>query len=233
MSFPQKVKSTLWAIVDAMAQNKTLFVKNPDKDFSRERKLGFVQMVHFCLCMESGCTAHELLKYFFFNPDEKPTVSAFIQQRAKLLPEAFRHLLSQFNLGFPGKTFMGKCSLIAADGSEFNIARNPADPSTFHPSSGKSKRGFNMLHTISLYDLVSKRYLDVITQPDRKKMNFPLSAGSLTVTSTRACLFLLRTKALPVTMYLRMQWKKAFILLSVQRISIQSAFLALLHLRVL
>lgn len=172
MLFPQKVKSTLWAIVDDMAQNKALFVKNPDKDFSRERKLGFVQMIRFCLCMESGCTAHELLKYFFFNPDEKPTVSAFLQQRAKLLPQAFRHLLMQFNLSFHGKTFMGKYSLVAADGSEFNIARNPADSSTFHPSNGKSKRGFNMLHTISLYDLVSKRYLDVITQPGRKKNEF-------------------------------------------------------------
>lgn len=172
MPFAQKVKSTLWAIVDAMAQNKALFVKNPEKDFSRERKLGFVQMIRFCLCMESGCINHELLKYFYFNPDETPSASAFIQQRAKLLPEAFHHLLRQFNLCFPGKLFMRKYSLIAADGSEFNIARNPDDPSTFHPSNGKSKRGFNMLHTVSLYDLISKRYLDVITQPGRQKNEF-------------------------------------------------------------
>ena len=172
MSFPQKVKSALWAIVDNMACNIAQFVKNPGKDFTRDRKLGFVQLIRFLLCMESGCINHELLKYFYFLPDEVPTASAFIQQRAKLLPDTFRHILRQFNLSFPAKGLMGKYSLIAADGCEFNIARNPQDPSTFHPTSGRSKRGFNSLHTISLYNLLSRRYLDVIIQPGRLKNEF-------------------------------------------------------------
>ena len=172
MSFPQKVKSTLWAIVDHMACNTARFVKNPEKDFTRDRKLGFVQLIHFFLCMESGCIGHELLKYFSFLPEEAPTASAFIQQRAKLLPETFRHILSQFNLRFPPKRLMGRYSLIAADGCEFSIARNPKDPSTFHPASGKSKKGFNSIHTVSLYDLLSKRYLDVVIQPGRLKNEF-------------------------------------------------------------
>ena len=172
MLFPQKVKSTLWAIVDSMSFNLSPFVKRPGKDFSRERKFGFVRMIRFCISMQSGCMNHELLKYFYFNPDEVPTASAFIQQRAKLLPEAFLYLLSQFNQRFPTKLFMGKYSLIAADGCEFNIARNPDDPSTFHPSNGKSKRGFNMIHPISLFDLISKRYLDIVVQPGRRKNEF-------------------------------------------------------------
>ena len=172
MSFPQKVKSTLWAIVDSMACNTARFVKNPGKDFTRNRKLGFVQLIHFFLCMESGCIGHELLKYFYFLPDEVPAASAFVQQRAKLLPETFRHILSQFNLRFPPKRLMGRYSLIAADGCEFNIARNPQDPSTFHPASGRSKKGFNSLHTVSLYDLLSRRYLDAVIQPGRLKNEF-------------------------------------------------------------
>ena len=72
MSFPQKVKSTLWAVVDAMACNTSLFVKNPGKDFTRDRKLGFVQLIRFFLCMGSGCISHKLLKYFYFLPDEVP-----------------------------------------------------------------------------------------------------------------------------------------------------------------
>ena len=172
MSFPQKVKSTLWAVVDAMACNTSLFVKNPEKDFTRDRKLGFVQLIHFFLCMGSGCINHELMKYFYFLPDEVPTASAFLRQRAKLLPETFHHILTQFNLRFPTKGLWGRYSLIAADGCEFNIARNPQDPSTFHPASGRSKKGFNSLHTISLYDLLSKRYLDVVIQPGRLKNEF-------------------------------------------------------------
>ena len=172
MSFPQKVKSTRWAVVDAMACNTSLFVKNPGKDFTRDRKLGFVQLIRFFLCMGSGCINHELLKYFYFLPDEVPTASAFLRQRAKLLPETFHHILTQFNLRFPTKGLWGRYSLIAADGCEFNIARNPQDPSTFHPASGRSKKGFNSLHTISLYDLLSRRYLDVVIQPGRHKNEF-------------------------------------------------------------
>ena len=172
MSFPQKVKSTLWAVVDAMACNTSLFVKNPEKDFTRDRKLGFVQLIHFFLCMGSGCINHELMKYFYFLPDEVPTASAFLRQRAKLLPETFHHILTQFNLRFPTKGLWGRYSLIAAGGCEFNIARNPQDPSTFHPASGRSKKGFNSLHTISLYDLLSRRYLDVVIQPGRHKNEF-------------------------------------------------------------
>lgn len=172
MSFPQKVKSTLWAIVDNMACNTALFVKNPQKDFSRNRKLGFVQLIHFFLSMQSGCISHELLKFFHFLPHQLPSSSSFIQQRAKLLPDAFRHILTQFNLHFPSGTLMGKYSLIAADGCEFNIARNSKDPYTFHPASGRSKKGFNSILTISLYDLLSKRYLDVLIQPGRKKNEF-------------------------------------------------------------
>ena len=67
MSFPQKVKSALWAIVDNMACNIAQFVKNPGKDFTRDRKLGFVQLIRFFLFMESGCINHELLKYFCFQ----------------------------------------------------------------------------------------------------------------------------------------------------------------------
>jgi len=89
MSFSQKVKSALWAIVDTMALHSERFVKNPSKNFSRERKLGVAQIIRFFICMESGCIGHELLKYFFFNPDETPTASAFVQQRVKTTPRSF------------------------------------------------------------------------------------------------------------------------------------------------
>ena len=172
MFFPQKVKATLWSIIDSMALNLSSFVKNPEKDFSRHRKFCFEQLIRFCLCMQSGCINHELLKYFFFNPDEVPSASAFIQQRAKLLPYAFQHILEQFNHKFSLRKFRDKYFIIAADGCEFNIARNPFDHSTFHPSNKKSKRGFNMIHTISLYDLLSKRYLDLVVQPGRIKNEY-------------------------------------------------------------
>ena len=171
MTFPETVKTTLWDIIDEMSLSISSFVKNPDKDFLRRRKLDFQKMMRLIISMESGSMNHELLK--FFNYDSSvPTSSAFYQQRSKLSVSAFRHLLREFNLKFPLEKFRDKYYLIACDGSEFNIASNPNNPDTYHEPNGKSASGFNMVHTISLYDVCSKRYLDLEVQPGRRKNEF-------------------------------------------------------------
>lgn len=172
MYFPKKVKSALLGIVDDMTCNISPFVKDPEKDFSRNRKLSFTRMLLFFLSMGSNCLNFELQQFFHFAPDAIPSESAFIQQRSKLLPEAFRHILAQFNHAFALDKYKGKYVVLAADGSEFNIARNANDPSTYHPESGRSKKGFNSVLAVALFDLFSKRYLDVVLQPGREKNEF-------------------------------------------------------------
>lgn len=171
MTFPETVKTTLWDIIDEMSLSLSSFVKNPDKDFLRRRKLDFQKMMRLIISMESGSLNHELLKFFEYN-SSVPTSSAFYQQRSKLSVSAFRHLLKEFNFRFLIEKFREKYYLIACDGSEFNIARNPNDPDTFHEPNGKSASGFNMVHTISLFELSSKRYLDLEVQPGRLKNEF-------------------------------------------------------------
>ena len=165
------MKSFLWTVIGEMSEHPGRFAKNPDTDFSRNRKLGFEDLMRFLVSMGSGTTAHELLKYFDFDPNTISN-SAFLQQRAKLLPDTLPYLMRRFNERFPLKTYRGKYYLLGIDGSELNIARNPDDPSTFYPSNRQSFRGFNMLHTISLFDILSKRYLDCVIQPGRKKNEF-------------------------------------------------------------
>lgn len=171
MTFPETVKSTLWDIIAEMSYSVSSFVKDPARDFVRQRKLDFQKMMHFMISMESGNLSHELLKFFDYDASV-PTAPAFCQQRAKLSASAFRHLLKEFNSRFPLSTFRGGYYLIACDGSEFNIARNPGDPDTFHEPTGQSSRGFNMIHTVSLYDLLNKRYLDLEVQPGRLKNEY-------------------------------------------------------------
>ena len=171
MTYPEQVKSFLWSDIHKMSECPGRFAKNPDADFSRKRKLDFENLMRFLISMESGTTGHELLNYSGYSLSV-PSNAAFYQQRKKLLPDAFQHLLFQFNLHFSFDKYKGKYQLIACDGSEFNIARDPDDPNTFHPPSGKSTKGFNMLHTISLYDILNKRYLDCVVQPGRKKNEF-------------------------------------------------------------
>ena len=115
-------------------------------DFIRKRKLDFQKMMQLIISMESGSLNHELLKFFDYD-SSVPTGSAFYQQRSKLSISAFRHLLKEFNLKFPLNKFRGKYYLIACDGSEFNIARNPNDSETFHEPNGKSKEWQRTLDT--------------------------------------------------------------------------------------
>lgn len=177
------------------------FVKNPNMDFIRKRKLDFQKMMQLIISMESGSLNHELLNFFDYD-SSVPTGSAFYQQRSKLSISAFRHLLKDFNLKFRGKYY-----LIACDGSEFNIARNPNDSETFHEPNGKSASGFNMVHTISLYELCSKRYLDLEVQPGRLKMSFRLFAILWFGMPMEVCRFSSLTEDFPATTFLPMQSK--------------------------
>ena len=171
MTLPERAKAHLWGDISKMSDDPGRFAKNPSADFTRIRKLGFENLMRFLISMQSDTTAHELLKFFDYDISTLSN-SAFYQQRQKLLPTAFPYLLRQFNSHFPLVLYKGKYNLVGCDGCEFNIDRNPYDPDTFHPSSGRSARGFNSMHTISLYDLLSKRYLDCVFQPGMKKNEF-------------------------------------------------------------
>lgn len=171
MNFAENIKSLLLNDISNIVENSKSFVNNPDKDFTRNRKISMQNLMEFYLCMESGNLQHELLKYFHFS-SQTATVSAFHQQRSKLKPEIFLHLLKLFNSHFNYKKYKEQYRLIACDGSEFNIPLNEKDTDSYFPPSGKSKRGFNMLHVIPLFDILNRRYLDVEIQPIRRKNEF-------------------------------------------------------------
>jgi hypothetical protein len=155
-----------------MARTPWKFAKNPDTDFTRNRKLDFEDLLKFLISKESDNTANELLKFFDYDADTVSN-SAFYQQRKKLLPDALPYLLHSFNSLYPFALYKGRYSLVGCDGCDLNIFRNPDDKNTFHPrSNGTSTRGFNSLLAVASFDLLSKRYLDCIVQPGRLKNEF-------------------------------------------------------------
>lgn len=206
MNSNKKIKIVVDISIKMCGRSLSSFVKNPNMDFIRKRKLDFQKMMQLIISMESDSLNHELLKFFDYD-SSVPTGSAFYQQRSKLSISAFRHLLKEFNLKFPLDKFRGKYYLIACDGSEFNIARNPNDSETFHEPNGKSASGFNMVHTISLYELCSKRYLDLEVQPGRLKMSFRLFAILWFGMPMEVCRFSSLTEDFPATTFLPMQSK--------------------------
>jgi hypothetical protein len=171
MTFPNQVKTQLLKNINEMADDKEQFVKNPGADFTRLRKLSFGNLVQFLISRESDSTSHELLK--FFDYDVKTiSASAFYQQRHKLNPAALPYLLQRFNSQFPLPLYKNKYNLVACDGAEFTLPRNTNDHDTFFPPTGKSERGYNMIHTTFLYEFLGKRYLDCIIKPARNKNEY-------------------------------------------------------------
>lgn len=171
MIFANQVKNTLLQDISSMAQMPWLFSKHPKTDFTRNRKIDFQSLLHLCICMEGGTIRHELLKYFAYDSATLSN-SAFHQQRSKLLPDAFSFLFQQFNSHYPFSLYKGKYHLLACDGSSFTFTRNPNDSDSYFAPDGKTTNGYNQVHVVALFDLLSKRYCDTIVQPVRKKNEF-------------------------------------------------------------
>lgn len=171
MTFANQVKQTLLQDISVIAKTPELFSKCPGKDFSRNRKISFQSLIQFFLSMESSSIRHELLKYFSYDSNTISN-SAFYQQRNKLLPETFSTLLRHFNSHYTFSLYKEKYQLLACDGSSFTFTRNPKDPDSYFAPDGKTTNGYNQVHAVALFDLLSKRYCDAVVQPIRKKNEF-------------------------------------------------------------
>lgn len=161
------IKTTLDSCINELSNNSWLFVKNPDKDFSRKRKLPFDLMLKSIVCMGGGSLNNELLDYFKLDPDT-PSKSAFIQQRDKILPDAFYRLFRMFTNSVKPSLFYRGYRLLAVDGSDIHVPTDENDADSFHPGTNGQKP-YNLLHLNALYDLCANIYTDVIIQKSRKK----------------------------------------------------------------
>ena len=87
----------------------------------------------------------ELDDYFLSNSRSLPSVSAFVQQRAKLSPDAFPRIFRCFNNRLPfTQTYRG-LHLIACDGTDLNIPSIPGDKDPFIPYNSKNG-GYSQMH---------------------------------------------------------------------------------------
>lgn len=166
INYSKIVKYKLISIIKEMGESTELFVKNPGKDFTRNRKLTFEYVINLLLSMGGNSIYRELLEYFKYDA-KTATSSAFVQQRGKILPSALEYLFKTFTNSFDNyKTFNGY-RLLAADGSKFNISHNPEDTDTYTKCQDNAK-GFNLIHLNALFDLCNKVYTDACIQPIRK-----------------------------------------------------------------
>lgn len=171
MKYSDAVKAMLLASIRELASNPEEYAVNPGKDFSRNRKLGFDDLLLMLLTMEAKCLKEEIYLYFGRETDA-PSKAAFYKQRKKLKDGALRSLLISFTRKCKKKFFKGKYSLVACDGSAVDYFRDPEDPDTYFESNGKSKKGYNQIHINALFSILDRKFTDLVIQPARKRNEY-------------------------------------------------------------
>lgn len=161
----ENIKHALLDSIQSLTNRKRLFSRNPQKDNTRNRKIPFDKTVSAILSFRGGTLNSDLLDFFGLDPSV-PSSSAFIQQRAKIIPEAFEELFRHFTHRVCGEKLYKGYRLLAVDGSELETAANPSDPESFI-SRKDGKKSYNLLHINAMYDLLQYLYLDAILQKCR------------------------------------------------------------------
>ena len=54
MLYASHVRNTLYKIINKLADNKDVYCTNPGKDFTRNRKIGFRDLLQLIITMEGG-----------------------------------------------------------------------------------------------------------------------------------------------------------------------------------
>ena len=165
MSSPEKIKNALCKCISEFVAHPQNCLRDPAKDFKRHRKLPLQQMIYSVLRLGNETLSNELLDVFRFSVD-MPTVSAFVQQRDKLLPTAFESIFRAFTKQTRQIQLYKGMRLYAVDGSDLQIAADPNDPDSFYPSINGAKP-YSLLHLNVLFDLLTNTYVDAEIQKSR------------------------------------------------------------------
>lgn len=169
-----QIKNLLDSAIDSVSSSASDYVKNPGKDFSRNRKLPVNKLISFLIAEGSSTTKNELLDFFGMNK-QSPSASAFFQQREKLKPEAFKKVFDTFSGAVPSRTNKHPgYRFIAVDGSTASFFSNnkfsPHDEYFISP--GNSIKGVYSIHINAFQDLDSHIYTDALLQPIHHKDEF-------------------------------------------------------------
>jgi len=164
-SYANSLKNKLTELIQEMSVALASYVRNPDKDFTRKKKLPFETVMQLLISMGGNSIYKELLESQGYDVNTA-TTSAFVQQRNKILPSAVEFLFHEFTQSYTDiKDYRGY-RLLAIDGSDLHIATDPADSDTYFQN-GPNTKGYNLLHLNAAYDLCNRLYVDAIVQPRR------------------------------------------------------------------
>ena len=152
------IKRCLLKSIQTTLSQKQNVVTDLDHSFTRQRSLSLETMFRTILGMGGKSLAKELL-----DANLNVSNSAFVQRRYQIKPEAFYTLFKTFSTQIPQSNPL---PILAADGSDICIPRNPKDTLTSIQTK-KERKSYNVLHINALFDLTSGLYDDVCVQDKR------------------------------------------------------------------
>jgi hypothetical protein len=164
-AYASSLKQKLTSLIREMSAAPAPYVKNPEKDFTRKKKLPFETVMQLLISMGGNSLYKELLESQGYNTNTA-TTSAFVQQRNKILPSAVEFLFQKFTQSHTDLKRYRGYRLLAIDGSDLHFATDPTDTDTYFQSQ-PGARGYNLLHLNAAYDLCNRLYVDAILQPRR------------------------------------------------------------------
>ena len=163
MNNSKQLQKKLNTAISIISDSRSLFVMNPETDFTRDRSLNFETVLRNIICMESGSLKDELLKLNEHSLST-PTASAFVQARSKIKHDAFKAVFDIFNRKTQMiKTYKGY-RLLAIDGSVLPIDNSFIDKETTLLKFNQSDKSYSAFHMNASYDLLERTYDDLIIQ---------------------------------------------------------------------
>lgn len=170
--FHEKIKHLFSSSVNSVVSNISEYVVDPQKDFTRNKKIPADRHISFLVSEGSSTTKNEMLDFFGMHVD-KPTDSVLNRQRAKLKPEALEAVLYQFNASVDAMYTQSKYRFIAADGSTATYFSQPGFSSPeYFVKPGNSARGVYSIYINAFYDLERHTYTAALLQPVHEKDEF-------------------------------------------------------------
>ncbi|MBQ3133573.1 MAG: IS4 family transposase [Clostridia bacterium] len=165
MYFVKKIDESFSQALKDIVSNRKQYVRNPLTDFTRKRKMNMRDVISQIHSMTGGSLQKELYDWSKIKKISL-TASAFVQQRSKILSDAFKDIFYHFNSYCNDSKKYRGYRLIGVDGTDVSCPRNPDSPNFITTS--QSPEGVNRIHVNALYDLCNHTYVDILCQPPKQ-----------------------------------------------------------------
>lgn len=155
----------LQTILKEMEAHKSQYVAEPQKDFSRNRKVSFYDMMWFLLFIGANSMSEEIRRSFSHKDFSYISEAAILKSRNKIKISAFEQLLRKFNDTLENPKEYRGYRVLALDGSDFSsLYSAQSEYATISNQYG----GANRMHVNFAYDILNKNFFDCVIEAKNK-----------------------------------------------------------------